>query len=191
MAALTLFIIRHAEKPGGVWPGPGLTDQGIADEKSLVIRGWQRVGAWTTLFANGLGGQQFPVPNYLYAATPGSDGDPDDLGPSRRPAETITPLAARLNKKLNVNFAQGAEDRLVSELLGLSGVVLVAWEHKAIVDGIVTHLPVSAGSPPTHWPGDRFDVVLRFDRTNGASGFAYEMLFPQLLDGDSDQAFSA
>jgi hypothetical protein len=29
MSALTLLIIRHAEKPGESWPGPGLTPDGI------------------------------------------------------------------------------------------------------------------------------------------------------------------
>jgi hypothetical protein len=36
---LTILIIRHAEKPDESWPGPGLTPDGSADKKSLVIRG--------------------------------------------------------------------------------------------------------------------------------------------------------
>jgi hypothetical protein len=35
MSALTLLIIRHAEKPGESWPGPGLTVDGVPDKKSL------------------------------------------------------------------------------------------------------------------------------------------------------------
>ena len=50
MDSLTLMIIRHAEKPKGAWPGPGLTTKGEIDKKSLVIRGWQRAGAWSALF---------------------------------------------------------------------------------------------------------------------------------------------
>jgi hypothetical protein len=52
MKALTLFIIRHAEKPDVKQPalGPGLTDSGEDDTESLVIRGWQRAGAWASLF---------------------------------------------------------------------------------------------------------------------------------------------
>ena len=188
MGDLTLLIIRHAEKPGGAWPGPGLTDQGAEDDKSLVIRGWHRAGALASLFAGGRGGVDFPSPAYLYAATQGAGGDPD-TGPSRRPAQTLTPLAARLPLDLNTGFAQGAEEDLVAELLTLSGVVLVAWEHKAIVSKIIPKLPISSGSPPTNWPGDRFDAVLRFDRPAGIAGFAYRMLFPRLLGGDSDQEF--
>jgi hypothetical protein len=40
--ALTILIIRHAEKAGEQWPGPGLTLEGVKDDKSLVVRGWQR-----------------------------------------------------------------------------------------------------------------------------------------------------
>jgi hypothetical protein len=63
----------------------------------------------------------------------------------------------------------------------------VAWEHKAIVESIVPLIPVSSGTPPTHWNGSRFDVVLRFDRADGATGFAFTELFPMLLSGDSDK----
>ena len=34
MSALTLLIIRHAEKPGESWPGSGLTVNGVPDAKS-------------------------------------------------------------------------------------------------------------------------------------------------------------
>src|SRR5690348_8250618 len=128
--ALTLLIIRHAEKPGENWPGPGLTLDGAPDDKSLVIRGWQRTGAWTTLFGAGLVGADYPAPAAIYAANPAGST-------SQRPYETITALAPRLGITPNTTYATGQEDRLVKELLGLSGVVLVAWEHKAIVEEIV------------------------------------------------------
>ena len=54
MGALTLMIIRHAEKPDESFPGSGFTENGDKDKKSLVIRGWQRAGAWATLFGSGL-----------------------------------------------------------------------------------------------------------------------------------------
>src|SRR5258708_23740532 len=95
MDALTIFIIRHAEKPGDTWPGPGLMDDGVADTESLVIREWQRAGAWTALFGAGLSSKDYAAPQVIYAATPGEDNDPNQ-GPSRRPAETISALTARL-----------------------------------------------------------------------------------------------
>jgi hypothetical protein len=36
----------------------------------LVIRGWQRAGAWSALFGAGLGGTDFPRPEVIYAADP-------------------------------------------------------------------------------------------------------------------------
>lgn len=185
MSALTILIIRHGEKPGEDWPGPGLTDEGEPDHESLVIRGWQRAGAWAVRFGAGLGGADYPEPKAIYAATPGA---PVRLNhePSRRPAETISALAARLGQTPNVEFAKGEEDSLVKELLGLSGVVLVCWEHDAIVSGIIPRIPVGQGVPPTNWPGHRFDVVLRFDRADGAEKFSYRPLYPKILSGDSD-----
>ncbi|HEY4165122.1 MAG TPA: histidine phosphatase family protein [Reyranella sp.] len=185
MAALTLLIIRHAEKPGENWPGPGLTLDGAPDDKSLVIRGWQRAGAWAALFGAGLGGTDYPAPAAVYAADPNA---PAGEGVSKRPYETAVPLVDRLFGSAPITtFGKGNEKALVQALLGLSGVVLVAWEHKAIVEDIVPLIPVSSGTPPTHWNGSRYDVVLRFDRPDGATSFAFQELFPMLLSGDSDK----
>jgi hypothetical protein len=185
MGTLTILIIRHAEKPGEEWPGPGLTAEGQQDAESLVIRGWQRAGAWTALFGAGFGGATFPAPQAIYAATPGA---PDKLnhGPSRRPYETILALAPRLKLVPNTSFAKGDEKELVKALLTLSGVVLLCWEHKTIISDILPRLPVSnRGDLPTHWSGKRFDVVLRFDRAAGATDFVFQELHPCLMSGDS------
>lgn len=181
MPSLTLLIIRHAEKPDGAWPGPGLTDSGAPDVDSLVIRGWQRAGSWAALFGARLGGTDYPAPAAIYAA------DPRPPGVSKRPAETVSAVAARLNLQTNVTYAKGREKDLVKALLGLSGVVLVGWEHEAIVQSIVPLIPVSSGTPPTQWDGSRFDVVLRFDRPDGAPKFAFRELFPMLMSGDSNK----
>ena len=67
---LTILIIRHAEKPGGIWPGPGLSREGKEDEKSLVIRGWERAGAWAALFGTQLGAESYPKPSAIYTPNP-------------------------------------------------------------------------------------------------------------------------
>jgi hypothetical protein len=157
MSALTILIIRHAEKPGESWPGPGFKPDGTSDGKSLVIRGWQRAGAWSALFGGCLGGADFPQPTAIYAANPTSTAGDD---PSQRPFQTIKPLAARLTLTPIVKFSLGAEQDLVAEILGLAGVVLVSWEHKAIAKTI---LPAIAGAQalpgmPKKWDGTRFDV---------------------------------
>lgn len=189
MNALTLYIIRHAEKPDKDKPelGNGFTHKGNKDPESLIIQGWQRAGAWTALFGAKLGGAAYLTPQAIFAASP--DITSDDPTVSRRPYETVLSLAARLGLgKPNVSFAKGQEEQLVAALLGLSGVVLVAWEHKAIIDDILPKLPVSneAALPP-RWSGKRFDVVLRFDRAEGATPFVFTELFPCLMPGDSTQ----
>ncbi|TWB70794.1 hypothetical protein FBZ87_107178 [Nitrospirillum amazonense] len=186
MSKLTLYFIRHAEKPEETWPGPGLTLDGKKDKESLVIRGWQRAGAWAALFGAGLEGSTYAKPAAVYAATPGTTVN---KGPSKRPFETASPLAARLGLEVpNTTYGKGQEAALVKELLTLSGVVLVCWEHQAIVESIIPLLPVRRGKPPTAWPEDRFDVVLRFKRKEGGKGdgFAFKELYPRLLAGDSD-----
>jgi hypothetical protein len=185
MGALTILIIRHAEKPRERWPGPGLTGAGVADSKSLVIRGWQRAGAWAALFGGGLGGNDYPPPDVVYAAQPGADGEDDD-GPSKRPMETLSALSPRLEGvQTNTHYALGEEQPLMAEVLALSGSVLISWEHKAIISAILPEIPAH-GPLPTKWPGERFDVVLRFNRADGAARFTYRELYPRLLSGDSD-----
>jgi hypothetical protein len=116
---------------------------------------------------------------------PGAD-DRLDHGPSRRPFQTIVAAAGRLGIKPNTTFAKTNEQGLVAELLTLSGVVLVSWEHKAIIEDILPKIPVAQGRPPGKWPGHRFDVVLRFDRSDGKANFVFRPLYPKLLSGDSD-----
>jgi hypothetical protein len=187
MAALTILIIRHAEKPGEAWPGPGLKIDGTPDKEALVIRGWQRAGSWAALFGAGLGGADYPQPQVIFAANP--DTPPGGKEPSQRPFETAEPLAARLGLTPVKDFAKGQEEKLAQKLVSLDGIVaLVSWEHEAIVE---TLLPAIAGGQhlpgiPHTWDGSRFDVVLRFDRAELGAPWSFRQLFPRLLSGDSD-----
>jgi hypothetical protein len=194
MDPLTLMIIRHAEKPNRAWPGPGLTIEGESDGRSLVIRGWQRAGALSALFGAKLGGVDFPQPAAIYAANPnpGPDAVPADAAEayhesSQRPFETVTPLADRLNLEPVTTWAVGQEGKLAKEIMALSGAVLVCWEHKRIISHIVPKIAGGQALPglPSRWSGQRFDVVLRFDRETPAGAWSFRQLFPQLLSGDS------
>ena len=187
MAALTVLIIRHGEKVDGPWPGPGLTKRGDANDKSLVIRGWQRAGAWSVLFGAGLGGTDYPRPDRIFAVDP--KGDPSQK-PTRRPYETVIPLAARVGLPIEKRV-QGQEVALAAEIEALTeeSVVLVCWEHKSIGEALLPALlgkKRSAGVP-SEWQGTRFDVVLRLDRAKPGGAWTFRQLFPCVLSGDSDR----
>jgi hypothetical protein len=186
MAELTVLLIRHAEKPEGSWPGPGLDASGTPDSRSLVIRGWQRAGAWAALFGSGAPSDDYPRPTAIYAANPiVQDRAPD---PSRRPHQTIVPMADRLQIEPNTDFAKGDERELAAAVAERTGVILISWEHKAIAKSLLPALLGGQDGPavPSQWNDARFDVVLRLDRPDAASAWSFRQLFPRLLSGDTD-----
>jgi hypothetical protein len=188
MSTLTIMLIRHAEKPG-IDPdlGPGFTEQGVTDKHSLVVRGWQRTGAWTSLFGSAGFGTDFPKPDVVYAADP-TKPPTDDGSVSKRPYETIVPLCQRLHITPITKYGVGAEAAMLDEARQLTGVALICWEHKMIAGAILPNLAQGQTLPhlPAKWDGTRFDVVLRFDRAQSAAQWSFRQLFPRLLAGDSD-----
>jgi hypothetical protein len=187
MSALTIMLIRHAEKPDDPSLGGGLTVQGAPDKHSLVIRGWQRAGAWAALFGSGTQGTDFPKPDTVYAADPNKPPT-DDGSVSQRPYETILPLCDRLRIKPITKFGVGEEVAMLDKMRRLTGTVLICWEHKRIVAAILPELAKDQVLPhlPTKWDGARFDVVLRFDRVQSDAHWNFRQLFPRLLAGDLD-----
>ncbi len=109
MSSLTIMLARHAEKPGGAFPGEGLTYEGKPDEKSLVVRGWQRAGAWAALFSQGEARGDYPPPNVIYAAKPKPVSE--DASFSHRPWETAVPVAKRLHLDPNYELWRHAGSR--------------------------------------------------------------------------------
>ena len=186
MSALTVLVIRHGEKPDPDNPDrpPGLTSDGVKDKHSLLIRGWQRAGAWAALFGAKLDGDDFPEPALVYAANPDQQGAPH----GKRALETVVPLCARLPITPITKFGVNQESDLVKEVQGLTGVVLISWEHKRIVEGILPELTKGQNLPhlPTKWHGTRFDVVLRLDRAQAGAQWSFRQLSPRLLAGDTD-----
>ena len=101
------------------------------------------------------------------------------------------PVAKRLHLDPNTSYGVTQEADLVKDMTRLTGVVLVFWEHKAIVEDIVPALVRKQVLPgiPTKWDGDRFDVLLRFDRAFPDAPWSFRQLSPRLLDGDMDLPF--
>ena len=119
----------------------------------------------------------------IYAADP--DATTRDE-PSQRPYETVIPLAARLGLTPNTTYALGEEAKLGTTVVGQTGVLLIAWEHKAIARALLPAIANGQSLPdmPTKWDGTRFDVVLRFDRTSPEAPWTFFQLCPCLLSGD-------
>ena len=178
------MMIRHAEKPhAGVLPN-GVAADGIQDEHSLIVQGWQRAGALVAFFASANGllqNKAIATPQHIFAANGQTDAK------SLRSKETVTPLASKLADKAatNFNFGAGQEAQVAEALLQCNGVVLIAWEHHNI-PVIASHFPVSLKNkaPIPLWPDDRFDLVWVFDFDPGGGGYVLGQVPQLLLAGD-------
>jgi len=192
-----IMVIRHAEKPDG--DHEGVTSHGHPDKESLIVRGWQRAGALAALFdpANGpLQNANLAIPKVIYASDPDAPSkEADDDGKagskSKRPLQTITPLAERLSikDKVKTSFMKGQEKEMVASVLAENGVVLVAWQHQKIpqiaTDIVGSKPPMSP--IPGKWPGDRFDIVWVFTPPASPSGrWGFVQVPQQLLSGDAN-----
>ena len=87
----------------------------------------------------------------------------------------------------NTTYAVGQEAQLATTVVGQTGVVLVAWEHKAIARDLLPAIAKGQNLPgmPAKWDGARFDVVLRFDRPSAEAPWSFGQFCPCLLSGDS------
>ncbi|HZC33393.1 MAG TPA: hypothetical protein VE640_08925 [Candidatus Bathyarchaeia archaeon] len=181
----SISLIRHAEKQIGDQPPQGVTADGTPDRESLTPRGWQRAGAIVGLFVPRSGdregdrvGHPLPVPTHLFAS---------EIGPhsqSRRPIETLQPLAERLGLTIGEPFLQDELDGLVSAITATDGDVLVAWEHKRI-PLIANRLVSDSTTVPQIWPDDRYDLVWVLEPAGEAQpGFGLRQVAQLLLAGD-------
>ncbi len=165
----TVFIIRHAEKPGDA-----ATDN-PQDGIDLSTRGYERAGALAPYFP-----ATFGKLDALFAAQASKH--------SNRPVETITPLSTALGLAIDSSIADGDYATLATKILSDARyggkVLLVCWHH-----GNIPALAQSLGGQPpqTPWPGDVFDRVWQIDYPPGASspsGLPVKNIAQQLLFGD-------
>jgi len=171
-----IMVIRHGEKPTARGE-TGYEADGTPKPGALTIRGWQRAGALATLFDPPEGelrpGLRRPDRIYATKAEP--------TGHHLREQETVAPLAAKLRLHVHCHHPVDALAHLASELAPLPGATLVCWEHKAI-PSIVHGLGVVHPTPPSVWPGERFDVVWVF--TRAGEGWSFTQVPQLLLAGD-------
>jgi hypothetical protein len=113
--------------------------------KHPVTLGWERAGALITLFAAPWEPKtpSLAIPQFLFASDPiaKQGDDPSDEGPSQRPYETLTALAAKLSLTVDTSHGKNHYAKMVTSALMCDGVVLIAWQHEDIA------LTTKAGGP--------------------------------------------
>ena len=77
---------------------------------------------------------------------------------SRRPLQTVTPLAEALKLTPVTTHTKGEEQALVDDALGRPGIVLICWQHENIA--AIGNLIVGNNTTvPQSWPEDRYDLI--------------------------------
>lgn len=178
--ATKIMVIRHAEKPAPDFTPYGVTLEGVREKESLTPRGWQRAGALANFFAPTNGLFQDPslaAPQFLYASKPIKRKG------SRRPKETITPLAEKLAIRINSNFPRFEVESMLEEAFLCGGVVLISWQREYIPQ-IADHILGNKSVAPKDWPEDCFDLVWVFDRDPSSARYSFKQVPQRLLMGD-------
>ena len=192
-----IYLIRHGEKPADPpvrspgqptsVPGPpfGVDVDGNQNAHSLLPRGWQRSGALAVLFDPAVGPLRagLRTPTALYSP---SYGNPDKMQ-AHRTYQTIQGLGGRLGVPIQSPVPEGREPALAEAILASGGaVVLICWEHQHI-PALAQAIPTfDAGTVPTVWPGDRFDVIWTFALDPATGRYMFGQVPQQLLEGDTD-----
>ncbi|HLL75153.1 MAG TPA: hypothetical protein VK421_07780 [Pyrinomonadaceae bacterium] len=178
--ATKVMLIRHAEKPLGSSRPYGVTAEGEREKESLTVRGWQRAGALTHLLAPAEGrfqDQSLARPQFLYASKPKRQNG------SRRPVETITPLAEKLAIRINCDHTRSETGEMLEEALACDGVVLVCWQQEYLPE-IANRILGDETTAPQDWPDDRYDMIWVLDRDPASGRYGFRQVPQLLLTGD-------
>jgi len=132
----SISLIRHGEKQiGGVLP-QGVSVDGAPDPYSMTPRGWQRAGALIALFVgrpDATVPALLPTPTHLFASEVGPHSQ------SRRPEETLMPIAARLGMTITESFLQDQLDELAGALEPSSEVLHVLQVGRKLLRRPLVH----------------------------------------------------
>lgn len=178
--ATKIMLLRHAEKPGKDSAPYGVTAAGERSKESLEVRGWQRAGALANLFAPAdehLANGALAKPQFLFASKPLRRKG------SKRPLETITPLADKLAVRINSNFPRNDYKSMIDEVLTCDGVVLICWQREYIPE-IASYILGDDKIAPQNWPEDCFDIIWVFDLDRDAAKYTFAQVPQKLLGGD-------
>jgi hypothetical protein len=147
VAPATILLMRHAEKPGNP------LDRHLS---KAGRRRAERLSRWLP--------ETFGRPDILVAAA--------DKLLSRRPRETLEPLAHATGVALRDDVSDKRSEALAAELLSnpkyAGAQVVVAWRHKAL-PVLARALGARGGECPDPWPDKLYDLLLRFDDADGAA----------------------
>jgi hypothetical protein len=144
----TVVIIRHGEKPE---KGKNLNCQGL--NRSLKLP--------AVLYS------KFGIPGNIYV--PSLDNN-ISTGHARM-FETVIPLAAKYNLKINSKYAEMDTDALAREIKGKKGFVLVVWRH-SIIPSIVRALGVQGFG--MHWGDNDYDSIWIINFPKGIAKITFD-----------------
>lgn len=178
--ATKIMLLRHAEKPAKDDVPYGVTRKGERSKESLEVRGWQRAGALANLFVPATDHFQhraLATPQFLYASRflrrKGS----------RRPLETITPLAEKLSLKVNTDYQRFQLVHLIEDVFSRKGVVLICWQRE-FIPHIASLILGTKKIAPAEWPEHRFDMIWVFDLVRSSGSYKFQQVPQELLAGD-------
>jgi hypothetical protein len=179
--ATKIMLIRHAEKPDRDAVPFGVTEKGLRNKEALAVRGWQRAGALAALLAPTDGHFQHRAlakPQFLFASKPLRRKG------SRRPIQTIRPLAHKLEIDIKSDFERAEYESMLEQVFSCKGVVLVCWQREFIPE-IDLHFLCGGIKVPSDWPEDRYDIVWVFDLDRRSGTYTFKQVPQDLLNGDS------
>ena len=178
--ATKIILLRHAEKPEKDFAPYGVSRKGQRDKESLQVRGWQRAGALIGLLAppNGSCPSSLARPQFIYASKPLRRRG------SRRPMQTLAPLAERLGIDMNIDFPRFDFDKMLKDVFLCRGVVMICWQREYLPD-IALKILDDRPLAPAIWPEDRYDVLWVFDLDPVSGRYKFKQVPQRLLMGDS------